>query len=128
MNGDAQHAMTLMRNSAAAVESHPWVRMNLAWGLAVCPDDELRNGAEAVRTCRPLVAERPLVANDIFSLETLAAAFAEAGLVPQAVETQQHALDVATGLQRRFAGDRRVFHPCVLAVYREKRPLRLLRP
>ena len=50
---------------------------NLAWVLATCPDDQLRNGAEAVRlaerACELTHYREPLF------IGTLAAAYAEAG-------------------------------------------------
>jgi tetratricopeptide (TPR) repeat protein len=126
MNGDAENALTLLRKSAAAAESHPWVKMNLAWGLAVCPDGKLRNGDEAVALAAPLVAGSLLVSNDIFSLEALAAAFAEAGQLQPAVQTQQHALDIATWCN----ADALVIDQSTraLARYREGRPQRLEGP
>ena len=46
----------------------------------------------------PLLNSNPSVANDLFSLTTLAAAFAETGQILPAVQTQEHALDVARQL------------------------------
>ncbi len=57
---------------------------NLAWIRATHPDPELRNGAEAVR-----LAERACALwkdRDPNLLDTLAAAYAEAGRFPEAVE------------------------------------------
>jgi 4-amino-4-deoxy-L-arabinose transferase-like glycosyltransferase len=120
MNGDAEQALALLRNSAAAADYHLGLRMNLAWGLAVCPDERLRNGVEAVALAAPLVAANPSLSNDIFSLEALAAAFAESGRFPEAVETQQRALDMAT----RRGADSLVIDEFTraLASYREHRP------
>ena len=67
---------------------------NLAWVLAASPDDELRNGAEAVR-----LAERAceLTHNGEPSfIGTLAAAYAEAGRFPEAVATAGKAEQLAT--------------------------------
>ncbi len=61
--------------------------INLAWILAANPDDELRNGAEAVRlaerACELTHYGEPLY------LGTLAAAYAEAGRVPEAVSAAE---------------------------------------
>jgi protein O-mannosyl-transferase len=66
----------------------------LAWVLATCPDASVRNGAEAVELAQRAVqlsnAQQPAV------LDTLAAAYAEAGQFPQAVQTVRKALDLAT--------------------------------
>jgi hypothetical protein len=54
----------------------------LAWVLATCPDDSLRNGEEAVK-----LAEQACEATRFFDfakLDTLAAAYAEAGRFDEA--------------------------------------------
>ena len=67
---------------------------NLAWLLATCPAASLRNGVEAIeharRANRLCGGERP----DI--LDTLAAAYAEAGRFPEALATARNALELAT--------------------------------
>jgi Flp pilus assembly protein TadD len=67
---------------------------NLAWLLATCPKDSVRNGAEAVK-----LAQR---ADELFhgknpeALDTLAAAYAEAGRFPEASATARKAIDLVT--------------------------------
>jgi Flp pilus assembly protein TadD len=65
----------------------------LAWLLATCPDAGLRSGAEAVtlaeRASRLCGGEQP------GALNTLAAAYAEAGLFPRALATARRALVLA---------------------------------
>jgi Flp pilus assembly protein TadD len=71
----------------------PAFQNNLAWLLATCPEPSLRNGGKAVE----LAQKANLLTggeNPIF-LHTLAAACAEAGRFPEAVETAQHALRLA---------------------------------
>jgi tetratricopeptide (TPR) repeat protein len=69
------------------------IQNNLAWLLATCSDASLRNGNQAVA-----LAER---ANQLTGngnpvvLDTLAAAYAEAGRFPEAVTTAQRALRLA---------------------------------
>jgi len=67
---------------------------NLAWVLAASPDDALRNGAEAVqlaeRACELTHYDQPLF------IGTLAAAYAESGLFPEAVTTAEKAEQLAT--------------------------------
>ena len=67
---------------------------NLAWTLATSPDDELRNGPEAVRlaerACDLTHYRQPLF------IGTLAAAYAESGRFPEAVTTAEKAEQLAT--------------------------------
>jgi tetratricopeptide (TPR) repeat protein len=56
---------------------------NLAWALAVCPDPAYRNGAKAVAVAQKAVELAP----EAYTLDTLAAAYAEAGKFPDAVAT-----------------------------------------
>jgi tetratricopeptide (TPR) repeat protein len=78
-------------------------RKNLAWILATCPQAALRNGNKAVelaqRANQLTGGENPLM------LCTLAAACAEAGRFPEAVETARHALRLAEAQSNsRLAG------------------------
>jgi tetratricopeptide (TPR) repeat protein len=72
---------------------NPDVQKNLAWLRATCPQAALRNGAEAVelaqRADRLCGGQRPDV------LDTLAAAYAEAGWFPEALATARKALKLA---------------------------------
>lgn len=67
---------------------------NLAWVLATCPDNSIRDGTEAVRdaekACRMTGFKQPGMVN------TLAAAYAEAGRFPDAIATAQTAIQLAT--------------------------------
>ncbi len=67
---------------------------NLAWLLATCPEASVRNGSEAVELAQRAVqlsgGREPAI------LGTLAAAYAEAGRFPEAVQTARKALDLAT--------------------------------
>ena len=88
--------------AAAVVQSRAAVRLQpnelgfvnqLAWMLATYPDTSVRNGAEAVTLAQRAVqlsgGREPAV------LGTLAAAYAEAGRFPEAVQTARKALDLA---------------------------------
>ena len=82
-----REALRLNPNLAGALN-------NLAWVLAASPDDELRNGPEAVR-----LAERACELTHYGEpsfLDTLAAAYAEAGRFPEAVATAEKAEQLAT--------------------------------
>ena len=81
---------------ALAVEAIPtdvFLLNRLGWLLATSPEDSIRKGAEAVA-----VAERAVelsARKDPESLDTLAAAYAEVGRFPDAVQTAQQALGLA---------------------------------
>ncbi len=73
--------------------THPGPYNNLAWIRATHADPKFRNGAEAVR-----LADRALELSggrDPGYLDTLAAAFAEAGRFPEAISTMQEAISLA---------------------------------
>ncbi len=105
-----RQALRLNPNLAGALN-------NLAWVLAAAHDDELRNGAEAVRlakqACELTHYGEPLV------IGTLAAAYAEAGRFPEAVTTAQKAEQLATsaGLTAVAAKNRQL-----LELYRAGKP------
>ena len=65
----------------------------LAWLLATCPQAALRNGAQALALARE--AERLSGGKNPDYLDVLAAAYAEAGQFPQAVEAAGRALALA---------------------------------
>ena len=66
---------------------------NLAWLLATCTEASLRNGAQAVQLAER--AQGLTKGNDAHILDTLAAAYAEAGDFSNAMQTAQHALHLA---------------------------------
>lgn len=59
---------------------------NFAWLLATCPDDALRDGPRAVALLAPAVDR------SVQMLDTMAAAYAEAGRYDEAVEWQRQAI------------------------------------
>jgi tetratricopeptide (TPR) repeat protein len=61
---------------------------NLAWILATCPDAEYREGAKAVELAQKAVELKPKA----FCLDTLAAAYAEAGRFEDAITVQEKAI------------------------------------
>jgi len=67
---------------------------NLAWVLATCPADAIRDGKLAVELA---VKATTLPSVDVpIVLRTLAAAYAESGDFSKAIDTAQHAADLAT--------------------------------
>jgi len=72
---------------------HVTAQNNLAWLLATCPDNSLRNGQKAVAVAQQAVQLSGGNSPEI--LDTLAAAYAEAGRFPEAIETARQALDLS---------------------------------
>jgi tetratricopeptide (TPR) repeat protein len=72
---------------------HVTAQNNLAWLLATCPDNSLRDGKRAVELAQQAVQLSGGKSPEI--LDTLAAAYAEAGRFPEAVETARRALDLS---------------------------------
>jgi tetratricopeptide (TPR) repeat protein len=70
----------------------------LAWTLATAPDPALRNGAEALAISRRL--SQTTEASNPMILRVLAAAYAEAGRFPEAIETTERGIALATSQYR----------------------------
>ena len=92
--GRFNEAMAHYRKAVEIDPDFAEARNNLAWLQATCPAAALRNGAEAVENAQRVIrfcgGRRPDVLN------TLAAAYAEAGRFPEALATARKALDLAT--------------------------------
>jgi tetratricopeptide (TPR) repeat protein len=73
---------------------HISAQNNLAWLLATCPDGSVRDGNKAVEVAQQAVQLSGGVTPEI--LDTLAAAYAEAGRFPEAVATANRALNLAS--------------------------------
>jgi tetratricopeptide (TPR) repeat protein len=91
----------------------------VAWLLATCPDDQIRNGRKAVRFAERAVrlseGDDKSASGDI--LDTLAAAYAANGKYKDAVRTQEEALEDPTFVEAHGEEGRQR-----LALYREKKP------
>jgi tetratricopeptide (TPR) repeat protein len=95
-------ALQAQRNFEAAIKEyqkaldlaprHLPVHLSLAWLLATCPEATLRDGGRAVELAQQ--AERLGGGESPQVLDTLAAAYAEAGRYPEAVETAKRALNL----------------------------------
>ncbi len=94
--------------------------IGLAYLRATCPEDAWRHGAEAVEKAARAVALED--GRNPFALDTLAAAYAEAGRFPEAISTAQRAI----GLLERSAVPPEVIADCRqrLALYSTGRPYR----
>ena len=90
-------ARTLVADYAVALKFKPKdnsILNNFAWVLATSPKDKLRDGKRAVELAAKATS---LPGGDVpIVLRTLAAAYAESGDFPKAIETAQHAIDLST--------------------------------
>jgi tetratricopeptide (TPR) repeat protein len=86
-------------NSDTLKRDLAYIDKRLAWLLATCPSDELRDGDAAVR-----YGERGCELTDYEqtdALQKLAAAYAEAGDFAKAIETQQKAIATETDVSAK---------------------------
>ena len=80
---------------ALEIEPHDLnTQCNLAWVFATCPNPAMRDGPRAVALMEDVI-QRSGTKNAIL-LRTLAAAYAESGRFPEAIQTAQEALELAT--------------------------------
>jgi protein O-mannosyl-transferase len=115
--GDLREAVTEYYVALRLKPGWAVVDNNLAWLLATAPQANLRSGPEAVR-----LAERAAAATGASQsgvLDTLAAAYAEAGRWPEAISTAEKARDLASS-----RGDKRLAEAVEarLACYRQHQP------
>jgi tetratricopeptide (TPR) repeat protein len=111
-----------LRHFQAAVQlapDSPLALNELAWLLATSPDAALRNGPEAVQLAEHGCAVTSR--RDPMLLDTLAAAYAEAGRFPEAISAAQEALALA-----RTTGDEAtvVRTENLLGLFQSGRPFR----
>ena len=94
LQGKPAEAIVQWREAVRLQPSNVAILNRMAWLLATQPDASLRNGAEAVELARR--AMQLLGGADPSNLDTLAAAYAEAGRFPEAVQSAERALALAT--------------------------------
>ncbi|MGA2258918.1 MAG: tetratricopeptide repeat protein [Thermoguttaceae bacterium] len=94
ISGRVRDAVVQWREELRLSPNNEKLMNDLAWILATLPDDSLRNGKEAVQLAQQAVklsgGKQPSL------LDTLAAAYAEAGRFQDAVRTAREALQQAT--------------------------------
>jgi tetratricopeptide (TPR) repeat protein len=90
--------------------------------LATCPDAQVRNGAESVTLAERAIALSPIEDPDL--LDTLAAAYAEAGRFDEAVQTAARALKLASAEKQNALADAVRER---LKLYRARKPFRISR-
>jgi tetratricopeptide (TPR) repeat protein len=115
MQGEVTKALAEWRAGLHADPEDLPLLSQAAWVLATNPQAAVRNGSEAVELAARAV--KLSGAKDPATLDTLAAAFAEAGRFPEAVQTARQALALAT---EPLAGDVKAR----IALYEAKRPFR----
>jgi Tfp pilus assembly protein PilF len=93
--GQRAAAAKEFRLAVDAAPDNPFLLNRLGWLLATSPEDDVRNGARAVE-----VAERAVSITrrqDAMSLDTLSAAYAEAGRFDEAVASAREGLALTQG-------------------------------
>lgn len=93
LKGRAEEALEQWRMVLRIDPNHVAALNEMAWVLATSPEASLRDGAQAVRLAEQAV--RVSGGRDPAILDTLAAAYAEAGRFPEAVEITNRVLDFA---------------------------------
>jgi tetratricopeptide (TPR) repeat protein len=121
--GDAPGGLRHFQAAVRTAPDSPLALDGLAWFLATYPDATLRNGPEAVR-----LAEHACTVTrrgDPTLLDTLAAAYAEAGRFPEAINAAQEAIAVA-----RTAGNKTAVNQAenLLGFFQLGRPFHENRP
>ena len=91
--GKAAEAIAHFQRALQTRPDYAEAQNNLAWVLATCPQASLRNGNQAVELAQR--ANQLAGDGNPVVLDTLAAAYAEAGRFPEAVATAQRALQLA---------------------------------
>ena len=91
--GDMALVIAASEQSLTLQPDQPVVHRSLAWILATHPDESLRDGAKAVHHASQAVDQTG--GNDPVALDTLAAAYAEAGRFDEAVAAVSGAIELA---------------------------------
>jgi len=94
LRGKVPEALAHWRQGLHAEPNHLPVLNQTARVLATCPEASIRNGAEAIDLAARVV--RLSGGSDPAILDTMAAAYAEDGRFPEAVQTIRRALALAT--------------------------------
>ena len=123
LTGHHQQSIELLRELKEEANDDVLQRSLLAWQLATCENEELRNGEESVEIATTLVEE---FGDSAASYEVCAAAYAEKGDFKQALELQQKASDlIRTGTSSNsYSESQKEGMLSRLQLYRWKQPCR----
>lgn len=91
--GDIENATAHYEKSLEIAPQDVTTQINLAWVLATCSDAKFRNGDRALELARRASATSD--GSNPFALHSLAAAYAETGQFPDAMQTAEEALRLA---------------------------------
>ncbi len=97
-SGQFDYAIADYQNALEIAPRSPRALGRMAWLRAIAPDARFRNGAEAVRLAE--LAVQISGGTDLEALDALAAAYAETGRFPEAVQAAQKALGLATARRK----------------------------
>lgn len=101
MQGRHAEAVKELKEALRVDPGRVAVLSNLAWLLAACPDAKVRDGAEAVRLAEQAVQLSGR--KDVMALDTLGAAYAEAGRFEEALRAAEEAMKLASAAGDRMA-------------------------
>jgi tetratricopeptide (TPR) repeat protein len=101
--GEAKAALEAFATGLEANTNSLPLLNNLAWQLASHPDEKFRDGAQAVRWAEKAAGLTQKA--DPSVLDTLAAAYAQAGRFPEAVATAEQALTLAKTARNQALAD-----------------------
>jgi tetratricopeptide (TPR) repeat protein len=90
--GDFGGAIEQLQQALQFKPDDPGIQSNLAWLLATCPQASLRDGNLALQLA---MAANDRAGNNPLYLHTLAAAYAEVGRFPDAIQNVQKAIELA---------------------------------
>jgi tetratricopeptide (TPR) repeat protein len=121
LNGNYKEALADYDEALKVAPSHTLAANNRAWTRSTCPDEKFRDAAEAARLAKA-VCEATRNREGMF-LDTLAAAYAEAGKFPDAVKAQEQALE-----DKSFAARYGEDGQNRLQLYKDKKPFRTAPP
>lgn len=116
LSGDYRSALTDYRRAVELRPAYAVAWQNMAWLLATCPDDQVRDGKQALAAAKKACDQRQTpVAADI---KALAAAYAESGDFQKAVEHQTKVIAM-TAEESSKEAERQI-----LAIYQASKPYR----
>ena len=115
--GQMELALRDYREAVRVMPNHSEANGALAWFLATCPEGRFRNGAEAVSAARRACELSKWHRSD--AIDTLAAAYAEAGDFDQAAKYERQALnDSSLATKKRKEREKR------LVLFQQRKPYR----